>query len=205
MNLIYPYRNERSAQDFFEKLLNVEDNNALVKYYVLLIKNEETIPEKLIEKILEDEENQYLLIEELDDVKLLSKLKSIKINQQQFAKSKLLSNVSYEKDKDSLSFVLKRDFVTERGKDAVMYFFKIEKDDEYSGKIEALHYISFIKPTDPNQLVVDYYNRSENYGTPIDKTKALEEQYLEIINLAIYKDRKRVTLSARGGGDYYDY
>jgi uncharacterized protein YbaP (TraB family)/uncharacterized protein YrzB (UPF0473 family) len=205
VKLIYPYRNERNAQDFFEKLLNVEDTNALVKYYVLLTENKETVPEKLKEKILEDEENQYLLVEELDDAKLLSKLKAIKINQHQFAKSKLLSNASYEKEKDAISFVLKRDFVTDRGKDAVMYFFKIEKDDEYSGKIEALHYISFIKPKKPQQLVVDYYNRSENYGTPIDKTKELEEQYLEIINLAIYKDRKRVTPSARGGGDYYDY
>ena len=39
-----------------------------------------------------------------------------------------------------------------------------------------------------------------------DKTKELEEQITEIINLAIYKDRKRVTPSARGGyNGYYDY
>jgi hypothetical protein len=50
-------------------------------------------------------------------------------------------------------------------------------------------------------LFVDYYNISQNYGTPVHNTKALEEQYMEIINLAIYKDRKRVTPSARGG-DY---
>jgi hypothetical protein len=51
-------------------------------------------------------------------------------------------------------------------------------------------------------LVVDYYNKSKNYGIPIDKTKELEEQYIEIINLTIYKDRKRVTLSVSSGGDY---
>jgi hypothetical protein len=98
---------------------------------------------------------------------------------------------------------MQRNFVTDKGQNAVMYFFKVERDDEYSGKIEALHYIAFIKPKDPKQLVVDYYNISQNYGTPIDKTKALEDQYLEIINLAIYKDRKRVTPSTRGGD--YDY
>ncbi len=204
VNLIFPYRNERSAQDFFEKLLNVNNKSALVDYYVLLIKHNESIPEQLKEKILEDEENQYLLLEELDDAKLLGKLKSININQQQFAKSKLLSNASYEKEQDSVTFLLKRDFVTDKGKNAVMYFFKIDTDDEYSGKSETLHYISFLKLKDPKHLVVDFYNRSDNQGTDVDKTKELEEQYIEIINLAIYKDRKRVTASSRDDS-YYDY
>lgn len=203
VNLIFPYRKERTVQDFFEKLLNVDDKSALVDYYVLLTKYKESIPEKLKEKILEDEENQYLLLEELDNAKLLKKMKSLKIDQQQFAKSKLLSNARYEKGKDSVAFLLKRDFVTDKGKNAVMYFFKIDKDDEYSGKSETLHYISFIKRKDPKQLVVDFYNKSDNSGTDVDKTKDLEEQYTEIINLAIYKDRKRVTPSGRTG--YYDY
>ena len=54
--------------------------------------------------------------------------------------------------------------------------------------------------------MVDYYDKSSNYGTVIDKTKALEEHYIELINLTIYKDRKRVTPSPRGGyNGYYDY
>jgi len=199
VRLIFPYRNERTAQDFFEKLLNVDDTNALVKYYVLLTKAKETIPTKLTEKLIDDEENQYLLLEELDEEKLLKKLKSIGINQQQFAKSKLLSDANYEKETDSIAFLFKRDFVTDKGKNAEMYFFKIDKDDEYSGKVEALHYISFIKPKDPKRLVVDFYSKSENYGTTVDKTKELEEQYTEILNLAIYKDRRRVTPSGRDG------
>ena len=205
VKLIFPYRKETSSQDFFEKLLNVDNTSALVDYYILLTKHKESIPKKLKEKILDDEQNQYLLLEKLDRAKLLSKLKPINIDQQQFAKSKLLSNAQYEKEKDSLSFLLKRDFVTDKGKNAVMYFFKIDKEDEYSGKSEMLHYISFIKPKDPKQLVVDFYTKSNNYGTEVDKTKELEEQYNEIINLAIYKDRKRVTPSARGGSNHYDY
>jgi len=114
-----------------------------------------------------------------------------------------LSDARYEKEKDSVAFLFKSDFVTDKGKNAVMYFFRIEKDDEYSGKSVTLHYISFIKPKKPKRLVVDYYNKSNNYGTEVDKTKEPEEQYTEIINLAIYKDRKRVTPSARNG--YSDY
>ncbi|WP_178986305.1 TraB/GumN family protein [Winogradskyella helgolandensis] len=203
VRLIFPYRNERTAQDFFEKLMSVDDTKALVKYYILLVKAKETIPAKLSEKLLNDEENQYMVLEELDASKLLGKLKSIGINQQQFAKSKLLSDANYEKEQDSIAFLFKRDFITDKGKNAVMYFFKIDKDDEYSGKVEALHYISFIKPKDPKQLVVDYYSKSESYGTIVDKTKEIEEQYIEILNLAIYKDRQRVTPS--GGDGYYDY
>ena len=118
-----------------------------------------------------------------------------------------MAHANYEKEKDSVTFLMKRDFKTDKGKDAVMYFFQVDKDDEYSGKSEVLHYISFIKPDNPTQLVVDFYDKSENYGTTVDETKELEEQYEEIINLAIFKDRKRVTPSARGGygGGYYDY
>ncbi|WP_299108013.1 TraB/GumN family protein [uncultured Winogradskyella sp.] len=204
VRLIFPYRTERSAQDFFEKLLNVDDTNALVKYYVLLTKAKEPIPAKLTEKLVDDEENQYLLLEELNEAKLLKKLKSFKIDQLQFAKSKLLSDANFEKETDSVQFLFKREFITDKGKkNAVMYFFKIDKDDEYSGKSEVLHYISFIKPKDLTQLVVDYYSKSDSYGTIVDKTKELEEQYTEIINLAIYKDRERVTPSGRD--NYYDY
>lgn len=203
VRLIFPYRHERSAKDFFEKLLNAEDKNALVKYYVLLVKHKEPIPEKLEEKLVKDEDHQYLLLEKLDEAKLLGKIKSMAINQRQFAKSKILSQANFEKEKDKIRFLLQHDFVTDKGKHASMYFFKIEKDDAYSGKSETLHFISFIKPKDPKQLVVDYYNKSDNYGTEIDKTKELVEQYNEIINLAIFKDRKRVTPSERGG--YYDY
>jgi len=203
VRLIFPYRKESKAQDFFKKLLNVDDTNALVKYYVLLTKENEAIPALLTDKLIKDEENQYLLLEKLDEAHLLSKLKSTHINQLQFAKSKLLSDTNFEKEKDSIAFLFKRDFVTDKGKNAEIYVFKIDKDDEYSGKTEALHYISFIKPRDPNQLVVDYYSKSENYGTIIDKTKEIDEQYAEILNLTIYKDRKRVTASNNNG--YYDY
>lgn len=205
VDLIFPYRKERTAKDFFDKMLNIDGRTALVSYYILLTKNKEKIPSELKEKLVEDEENQYYLLEALDKSKLLKKIKSLNISQQQFAKSKLMSHSNYEKEQDSINFLLKRDFVTDKGKDAVMYFFQIDKDNEYSGKSEALHYISFIKPKNPKDLVVDFYNISQSYGTKVDKTKTLEEQYTEIINLAIYKDRKRVTPSSSGYNGYYDY
>lgn len=204
VNLIFPYRKERVAKDFFDKLLTTDDKYALVKYYMLLAKHKEAIPNTLKEKTLENEENQYLLLEELNDAKLLTKLKSIGINQQQFAISKLLANARYDKEKDSVSFLLKRDFTTDKGKNATLYIFKIDKEDNYSGKSEVLHYIAFIKPKDPKKLVVEYYYKSQNSGTIVDDTKALEEHYKDIINLVTHKNRKRVTLSNRGGG-YNNY
>ncbi|WP_296315949.1 TraB/GumN family protein [Winogradskyella sp. UBA3174] len=202
VNLIFPYRNDRSAEDFFDKLLNVDDNSALVKYYVKLSKAKETITPTLKEKILKNEKNQYLLIEELHEANLLNKIKSLGITQQQFAKSKLLATARFEKEKDSISFLMKRNFTTDKGKNAVMYFFKIDKDDYY-GSSEVLHYISFLNSNNTKKFIVDYHYKSDASGTAIDKTKELEEQYNEIINLAIYKDRKRVSASGFGG-DYYD-
>lgn len=203
VNLIFPYRSERLAKDFFEKLLNVDDKFALVKYYVLLTKEKETIPKKLKAKTIKDEANQYLLLEQLNRASLLHKMNSLDINQEQFAKSKLLASARFEKEKDSVSFLLKKDFVTDKGKDAVMYFFKIDKDDYY-GDSEVLHYIAFLKPSNKNNLVVKYYYKSDASGVAIDQTKELKTQFAEILNLAIYKDRKRLT-SGTGRGGRYDY
>ncbi|WP_179344709.1 TraB/GumN family protein [Winogradskyella ursingii] len=204
VNLIFPYRKERSAKDFFEKLLNVNDKFALVKYYILLSKNKESIPLKLKEKVLDDEKNQYLLAENLQRTKLTNRLKSLGISQQQFAKSKILSTANFEKEKDSITFLTTKDFLTDNGKNAVMYFFKISKEDYY-GKSEVLHYISFLKPNNKKSLVVKYYYKSDASGMAIDKTKTLETQITEILDLATYKDRERVTISSNGSGGYYDY
>lgn len=206
VSLLFPYRNEVAAQDFYEKLLNVEDYNALTKYYVLLAKHKAKIPKKLKEKTLEDEEQRYLTLEALHDAKLLDQLKATEVTQQQFAKSKLLDNARYEKEKDSVRFLLTKPFVTDKGKKATMYFYKIEKDSEYRGKLEVLHYIAFLEPKTPKQLVIDYYYMSKSAGTEIDKTKTLEEQYQDILTLAKYKDRRRVTASSnRNYNNYYGY
>ena len=122
-------------------MLNVENKAALVRYYILLAKNKETIPNELKEKLIDDEEKLYYLLEQLNEAKLSKQIKSLNISQKQYAKSKLLAFANYKKEKDSVIFLLKRDFKTDKGKDAVMYFFKIDKEDEYSGKSEVIHYI----------------------------------------------------------------
>ncbi|WP_339622776.1 TraB/GumN family protein [uncultured Winogradskyella sp.] len=194
VRLIFPYRNERSVGDFFSKLLNVNDNSALVNYYILLTKAKEAIPQVLKEKVHDNEENQYLLVQELHKSKLLGKIKSLNITQRQFAKSKLLATARFDKDKDSVLFLETRNFTTDKGGKAEIFFFKIDKEDSY-GNSEVLHYISFLKSNKTNQLAVNYYYKSDASGITVDKTKDLEEQFNEIINLAIYKDRKRVSMN----------
>lgn len=110
VDLIYPYRKERTAKDFFEKMLNIDGRTALVRYYILLAKNKEKIPSELTEKLVEDEENQYYLLEALEKAKLFKQIKSMNISQQQFAKSKLMSHSNYEKERDSIKFLMTRDF-----------------------------------------------------------------------------------------------
>ncbi len=202
VSLIFPYRKERSAKDFFEKLLTVDDKHALVKYYTLLAKHNEAIPEILKEKVLHNEDNQYLSIEGLDHANLLKTLQKNPITQKQYAKSKLLSQARISEEKDSISFIKSQDFITDKGQPADIYFFKINKKDEYLGNTEELHYMAFLKSKDKSLVVKPYYI-SNNAGLTIDETKSLQEQLTEVVNLATFKNRKRLKpLRNRG---YYNY
>ena len=192
VNLIFPYRKEKSGKDFFERLLNSEDKNALVRYHVLLVKAGEDVPSALKEKTIDNEENQYLLLEEFDRYKLLHKIDTKVLNQKQYVKSRLKAFARYDEDKDSLNFSMTREFKTDKGKDAIMYFFKIEKNGNYRNS-DFIHAMAFLKPENDNDVVVDYYYKTSNSGVKIDETKPIEEQYAELLDLATYKDRERLS------------
>ncbi len=201
VKLIFPFRKEKKGRDFFEKLLNCDNKIALTMYYVLLVKANEPIPLMLKEKTLRNEDNQYVLLQKLEDYDLLKKVDLEDMDQKQFVKSKLRTMARFDEDKDSLSFVTIREFRTDKGQNALMYFFKVEKHGDYRNS-SFIHAMAFIKPRRSSDIVVRYYYKTDNTGVKIDETKSIEEQYAEIIDLAAYKDRKRL----KGGyNDYYDY
>jgi len=194
VKLIFPYRKEKSAMQFFETLLNSDDVQALSTYFVLLKKAQEKIPLKLSKKTIDNLENIWLTIEKLESQGLLETISDKKITQKQFVKSKLISFIDYEKDNDSISFLAQKEFKTDDNKVYNIYFYKLKQKKKSYGNSNYLHYLVFSK-NKANSLTLKHYFKSAYSGIPIDQTKTDEEQFQDVINLAKHKTRKRINNS----------
>ena len=207
IKLVFPFRKEKNVKLFFENLLLTDDNSALTTYYALLVKFNEKIPSKLIDKTLKKEDKLHFLINTLENYDLLKKAKLKDIDQLDYLTSLIKQRIKFEKEKDSLIFLSKRTFKTDSKGMADMYFFKYIGEDNYSSiKSEKIYCYAFLKSKDGKSIQTDIYY-SSGYGEKIDKTIDLENQLEQHINLAIYKNRKRVTKSKSYDDDYgyYDY
>lgn len=194
VKLIFPYRKEKSAMQFFNTLLNSDDAQALSTYFVLLKKAQEKIPTKLSEKTIDNLENRWLILEKLESQGLLETISDKKITQKQFVKSKLMSFINYEKENDSISFLTQKEFKTDDNKAYNIYFYKLKKKKKSYGNSNSLHYLVFSK-NEANTLTLKHYFKSGYGGISIDQTKTEEEQFQDAINLAKHKTRKRINNS----------
>ena len=191
VKLLFPYRNEQNVKIFFEKLLDSNNNQALTTYYVLLEKANESIPEKLKEKTIEEFKNQSTLVDKMYRHKLFKPYLKEKITQEMYAKSTLFESKTIQEERDSIHFVGKREFITDNDKEGEIYFYmfikKREKDED-----KRFYYAAFLKPEDPKKLQTKVFYKSGYSGDYIDENKEDEELIEEVLELVIHKNRKRL-------------
>ena len=199
VKLIFPFRKDKNAQDFFKKLLQTENFEALTTYFALLEESEETIPQPLMEKTLLNDETLWTLANKLDKRKLISQKYLNLLSQDKLAQSMIISRIRYNREKDSLSFITKKEVLTDKDEKVLIYFYELEKESEY-GETNTLHYVSFIKPED-NQLVLKTYSESSIYGTRMDDYQTEDKILEEAIEKTIHKSRKRID----SGTDSFDF
>ncbi|MCB0374608.1 MAG: TraB/GumN family protein, partial [Sinomicrobium sp.] len=187
VTLLFPFRNDKKTALFFNNLLDSDDKNALSAYYVLLKEARESIPRKLIEKTLENEETLYLLAEKLQQNKLLSIERGI--DQQSFARSKVFENVRYNADRDSVSFIRESELhIGERNVPVTVYFYTLKQFHDYAPDNELLYYIAFEKTPHIN---IKPYAISDSGGIYIKSTKTIDDYIAEALEAIKHKTRKR--------------
>ena len=191
VKLIFPFRKESLAKNFFNKLLDSDNAKALTTYYVLLEKANEDIPEKLKEKTLKDYKNQAQLVEKLYDNNLKKPYLASTISQKNYAKSYLFSNVEIEKGRDSISFLKHEAFKTDNGKKGTMYFYILHRKNDY-GDNKKLYYVSFLEPKKKDEIVTEMYYKSGYSGIYMGENDKEEDLIKDAIELAKYKTRKRI-------------
>jgi len=189
VKLLFPFRNDKKIQDFFNKLIKTESRNALTRYLALLVEHGEMIPEELKEKTIYKEKSLASSLEKLAEKELLSIVPDSLKTQQRYAKVRLLNNVSFDEEKDTISFV-KTEKVENKDGAITIYFFKIKKESRYDSGTK-LHYIAFLdKPT----LNTEIYLISRSFGnTRVFGDEIEDELFDDAIELVKYKKRKRVS------------
>ncbi|QIJ88789.1 hypothetical protein C7H62_0980 [Mesoflavibacter sp. HG96] len=194
IKLLFPYRKEQNTKTFFDKLLDTENNNALTTYYVFLEQANETIPEKLKEKTINEFKNQSTLVEKMYKHKLYKPYLKSQITQEMFAKSYLFENKTIQKDRDSIHFLGKKEFTTDDDQNGDIYFYMlVKKRDKREDK--RFYYAAFLKPKHPDRLQTKVYYKSGYSGDYIDQNKENKDLIQDVLDLVIHKNRKRLKSS----------
>jgi uncharacterized protein YbaP (TraB family) len=189
VKLLFPFRNDKKGQDFFNKLIKTEAQNALTSYLALLVENGEMIPTILKEKTIYNEESLASSLEKLAAKELLAIIPDSLKTQQRYAKAKLISRISFDEEEDTISFV-KAENVENKDGTITIYFFKIKNESRYSSGTK-LHYIAFLdKPTLNTEIYLVSKNSSSTqiYGDEIE-----DELFEDAIELVTYKKRRRIS------------
>lgn len=191
VKLIFPFRKEAEAKNFFNKLLDSDNVTALTTYYVLLEETGEAIPEKLKEKTIDDYKNQANLVDKMYRKKLYKPYLTEKISQEMYAKSSLFGNTTIEKERDSIHFLGKKTFKTDDNQEGDMYFYMlVQKEDKDETK--RLYYAGFLKSKTKDRLQTEVYYDSGYSGNYIDQNEEEDKLMKDVLDLVIHKNRRRL-------------
>jgi uncharacterized protein YbaP (TraB family) len=188
VNLLFPYREEKEAVQFFNRLIETDDVHALTSYLYLLKKNLIPVPVKLHTKVFDELKNMQVLAKKLSADELLPSELNTKEYRKKYAQSRLFDKVYYAKDTDSILF-LKNEYLKTEKDDIIVYFFKLKKVNQYNNAT-SLHYIAFIKKN--KNLVMKPYLSSLSRGDFLDDTKSESELVKDGLEKIKYKNRKRI-------------
>ncbi|QCE41070.1 TraB/GumN family protein [Psychroserpens sp. NJDZ02] len=191
VKLIFPFRKEIKAKNFFDKLLDSDNVSALSTYYILLEEAGEPIPEKLKEKTIDDYKNQATLVDKMYRKKLYKPYLTEKISQEMYAKSTLFRNTTIEKERDSIHFLGKKEFNTDDDKKGDMYFYMLVQKEE-KDETKRFYYAGFLKPEKPGRLQTKIYYESSYSGDYIDENQEEDQLIKDVLDLVIHKNRKRL-------------
>lgn len=189
VSLIFPYRKEKAASSFFTVLLKSKNSKALSRYLILLYKNNETIPNQLLQQVVYNEERLAVLVKEAETNRKFLSFLNTKISQQDYAKSLIITKAKLKTGIDSLEFYTHKKVITDDNKNIDVYFYKATKNSIYR-KRNLIHFIAF--KNNENALQPKVFFRSKKYGTYINDSETIDEHVEKAIKLIKHKKRKRI-------------
>ncbi|WP_438968851.1 TraB/GumN family protein [Nonlabens sp.] len=188
VKLIFPYRKDKNAQDFFMKLLDSGQKEALAQYFTLLIINNESVPQKLFDEIENDIslKAQVVITASEMDIEL-----SPQVTQQELAKSIVLNSKEFDKNENKLNFLKEQVITTDKDVKVTLYLFDFINKGSYEEE-KYIRYVAFELDNDKQQLITDVYSKSYGNGKGYDTDKEKEDVLEEVFKEIKHKGRWRV-------------
>jgi len=183
--LLFPFRNEKPVRDFYLRLMESEDWEALTSYYTLLKQHNELVPESLKKKTLFEESAQHILFSKLKKQGLLGQETQI-IDLKTFAKSRLFARSNFNSPKHTIDFLEEKKIITDTNKNLKLFIFK-RKDKNNNHNDGYLHFIAF----EEDKTEKPYYISNKN-GVSVYGIKTDEDLIEDTIRVITHKTRERI-------------
>ena len=172
--LLFPFRNEKTVQQFFTQLQMVKNPKIRTTYVSLLADSKELIPNSVLLELAENIESRNLLFEKLKAIDKLHLFPTAYKNQTSLAETSLLIN----KNASEITYICQEKILFE-GKLMKAYYFKKKSKQEYH-KNYKMYMLVF--ETNKGLQTEPYYKnkgmRMEDTDTDEDTIKYVREQFL---------------------------
>jgi hypothetical protein len=151
------------------------------------MKADRAIPQNLQEEIENDVslKAQIIITASEMDLELAPK-----VTQQELAKSIVLNARSFDKNEDELSFIEKKEVLTDKNEKVMLYLFNYRNKGSYDNQ-KYIRYVAF-QLDDKKRLISEVYSKSYDSGKPYDTNKEKEEALKEIEKEIKHQGRWRV-------------
>lgn len=193
VKLLFPYREDKEVKQFYLRLLESEDWDALTTYYALLKSKNERIANKLKAKTLLNEPAQYKLVEKLKHHKLLDETETAVVDLKTYAKSKLFANSYFKVSENTIVFSEEKTFKTDNGKAVRLFLFE-RTDKRHTEENKFLHAIAFEETVNEMYPLKPYYTGLKR-GVSISGYKTEKDVVDGIILQIKHKTRKRIKVN----------
>ncbi|WP_291870959.1 TraB/GumN family protein [Maribacter sp.] len=196
--LLFPFREEKSVQQFFTQLQMVKNPEIRTTYTALLAKNNEIIPSEILEGLAENMNSRMQLYAKLKAVKKLHLFPDLYKTQEHLAEPLLFRNSVYNKEKAPLKYLCNEQ-LNYHGKTMTAYYFKKRSNQDYD-KNYNLYMLVF---ENDKGLQTQYFYK--NNGMRIEDTDTDEETINYARETFLLKEHNRAIIYRPNGYGNYGY
>ena len=197
MILLFPFREEKDMQQFFNRLQLLKDKSIRTTYVTLIAQSGGSVPELALNELAEDVTSRALLFRKLTKAKKMDLFPAEFKNARDIAESLILETSNYDKEKDTIHFLEKRNLAL-KGKNFTGYYFKTHNQEDYDDNFK----MNLIVFEDDKELTTKPFYRAQ--GERIENTDTDEEAMDYITEGFILKNRPRAAIYRANAFNAYD-
>lgn len=202
--LLLPFRTKNpGVQTFFEQLLTTQDRRLLYNSFILLVRNNQLVPDSLFMKYAQLDKYRSELYEDLDKMKKADRFPRQYKNQLAISRSLLTKSLSGYDKIDTLVYIDKLP-VTCEDKKGYVYFFKYKRmRDDVAWQLASVG----MQPEKSDAIDIDNNNFTSNEDRKLENDKPVREQLQKMLKEMLYARRSSASVfyDARSYSLYRNY